>query len=45
MTLEELETIGDKMFDAIKDFMKVIKTENLKKIKKAVEIFPITQAQ
>ncbi len=21
MTLEELETIGDKMFDAIKDFM------------------------
>lgn len=27
-----------------KDFMKVIKTGNLKKIKKAVEIFPITQA-
>ncbi|TLD83091.1 ankyrin repeat domain-containing protein [Helicobacter trogontum] len=44
MTLEELETIGDKMFDAIEDFMKVIKTGNLKKIKKAVETFPITQA-
>ncbi len=32
------------MFDIIEDFMKVIKTGNLKKIKQAVETFPITQA-